>query len=292
MKRVLFVYMAAPAILAVYNGSRGTIWAPDLDAFKTTLLFLGCGVPLWLFMGALAHGVLPLCRVLGIRPYWALIPPWVASVPAGYFDVILFIHAFGRWFPGLDRLLVDTTTMVGGFWTYVASPKSLLMLPLWLLAQFVYERATRDILFFAGWIAPAPAAEERGGAAESAPQASTFLLKVRPEIRGRILALEAQEHYVKVHADPGEDFILYRFGDAVAEVSRRIEGLQVHRSYWVAQDAVTAVTQAGKTYRLTLRNGLEVPVSLSYRGAIQQHRIFRQGETANTPAEAPLIRAS
>lgn len=293
MKRFLIIYCATPISLAIYNGARGTMWAPELGAFKTTLLFIGCAWPLWLVMGALAHGLLPLCRRLGVRPIWALVVPWLASIPVGYADVILFIHAFGHWFPGLDRVLIDDTTMVGGFSSYFTSLSSLMLLPIWLLAQLAYEWGTREKLFFSGWLAPAPGVSQALVDVQDATHvASIFLQKLRPDVRVRVLALEAQEHYVKVYGEGGEDFVLYRFGDAVAEIGRAIDGLQVHRSYWVAEDAVTAVAHVGKTYRLTLRNGVEVPVSLSYRGAIQQHRIFQQFQSANDGLNVEFIRAS
>ncbi|WP_396595682.1 LytTR family DNA-binding domain-containing protein [Brevundimonas sp. R86498] len=39
------------------------------------------------------------------------------------------------------------------------------------------------------------------------------------------------------------------------------EGLRVHRSWWVARDAVEAVVPAGRQLRLRLRGGLDAPVS-------------------------------
>ena len=57
------------------------------------------------------------------------------------------------------------------------------------------------------------------------------------------------------------------FRGTVQRVASRLE-------LWVAEDAVVAVEPAGKSYRLTLRNGLTIPVSLSYRGAVQQHRLL------------------
>nr|WP_310542508.1 LytTR family DNA-binding domain-containing protein [Phenylobacterium sp.] len=53
--------------------------------------------------------------------------------------------------------------------------------------------------------------------------------------------------------------ILMRLSDAVSRTGR--EGLQVHRSWWVAKGAISHVIRDGRNLRLKLLNGLEVPVA-------------------------------
>jgi hypothetical protein len=114
--------------------------------------------------------------------------------------------------------------------------------------------------------APAPSA---------APSASTpcFLLRVRPALRGRVLALQAELHYLRVFTEHGDDLILYKFGDAVAEMAGT-PGAQVHRSWWVAADAVIG-RRAGARPVLRLSNGLEVPISRSGSSAACRLTSFR-----------------
>ena len=42
-------------------------------------------------------------------------------------------------------------------------------------------------------------------------------------------------------------------------------GRQVHRSWWVAEGAVTSTERSGARTLLVLRNGLKVPVSKTFR---------------------------
>lgn len=79
----------------------------------------------------------------------------------------------------------------------------------------------------------------------------------------KLLALEAEDHYLRVHTDLGSDLILLRLGDAVAELDG-IDGAQTHRSWWVARAALAAVRRGDGRATLTLSNGLEVPVSRSF----------------------------
>ena len=273
-QRSLVVYLAFPIVLAFFNGIRGTIWLPDLGAPKTILMFALCGIPTWNVAALCSHGLLAVARLVRLPALAALACGALVSVIFSYYAVVVFANVAGDLFPGLDRVLQeDGRNLVGGLWQYLRGPTGLTFLPLWAGAQYLYEVLSGDVLFFKGVIG------ERANGGEPAVDRPTvsatgFLQKLRPELGKSLLAIEAQEHYVKVYTERGDDLILYRFGDAVNELAAR-GGLQVHRSYWVSQEAVTAVRPVGKSYRLTLRNGLEVPVSQSYRGALKEHGLLK-----------------
>lgn len=103
---------------------------------------------------------------------------------------------------------------------------------------------------------PPAAAAEPAAARPGAPFCEALPLPLR---RAAIEAVEAEDHYVRVHTDAGAALIRMRFGDAVTALADR-EGLRPHRSWWVAADAVVAL---GRT-EIRLRSGTAVPVS---RGA-------------------------
>ena len=83
----------------------------------------------------------------------------------------------------------------------------------------------------------------------------------------RLLALEAEDHYLRVHTDHGSGLILLRLADAVTELEA-VEGAQTHRSWWVARDAVVASKRSDGRATLTLAGGQDVPVSRSFYKAI------------------------
>lgn len=82
-----------------------------------------------------------------------------------------------------------------------------------------------------------------------------------------LLALEAEDHYLRVHTGAGSTLILLRLGDAMAELGPE-RGAQVHRSWWVARDAVERTERAGEKVALILRGGLRVPVSRGNRAKL------------------------
>jgi DNA-binding LytR/AlgR family response regulator len=82
--------------------------------------------------------------------------------------------------------------------------------------------------------------------------------------RGRILCLAMEDHYVRVHTDRGSALVLLRLSDAIAEAEAATPGRQVHRSWWVSDEAVERFERAGRTGQVHLQGGIRVPVSQRY----------------------------
>ncbi|OYX34018.1 MAG: hypothetical protein B7Y99_06370 [Caulobacterales bacterium 32-69-10] len=114
--------------------------------------------------------------------------------------------------------------------------------------------------------------ETHAGAPGSAP--ARFLERLPPRLRGAALhAVQAEDHYLRLHTDRGSDLILMRLADAVAELEG-LEGAQTHRSWWVAKDAVQTARRADGRAILTLKSGVEAPVSRSYVKALKAEGWF------------------
>lgn len=92
------------------------------------------------------------------------------------------------------------------------------------------------------------------------PPSVRFVDRLPPQLGSQLIALEMEDHYVRAYTLLGSDLVLMRMRDAVAELDG-IEGLQVHRSWWVARDAVEEVRRDGRNVRLALSGGIEAPVS-------------------------------
>lgn len=104
--------------------------------------------------------------------------------------------------------------------------------------------------------------------AAAPPGLPSFLKRIPPALGRELLALEMEDHYLRVHTAKGSALVLLRLRDALAELDGA-DGLQVHRSWWVARAALDSVArEAGKPV-LRLKNGLSVPVSRSFRAAVK-----------------------
>ena len=106
-------------------------------------------------------------------------------------------------------------------------------------------------------------------AAPAGAPAPRFLDRLPAKLRGAELhAVEAEDHYLRLHTSRGQDLILMRLSDAVAELEG-IEGAQTHRSWWVARDAVEGARRGDGRATLRLKGGVEVPVSRAYAKALR-----------------------
>jgi hypothetical protein len=119
-------------------------------------------------------------------------------------------------------------------------------------------------LFFCLWAARRLACRMQPAAAEASPAPPRFLERLPPKLRdAELWAVEAEDHYLRLHTSRGQDLILMRFSDALAELEGA-DGAQTHRSWWVARAAVVDVRRADGRATLTLRNGAQAPVSRSH----------------------------
>lgn len=111
---------------------------------------------------------------------------------------------------------------------------------------------------------------ETHAAAAGAGSPPRFLERMPLKLRGATLhAVESEDHYLRVHTDRGSDLILMRLSDAVAELEG-LEGAQVHRSWWVARDAVIGARPGDGRATLSLKGGIEAPVSRRYAPALRK----------------------
>jgi DNA-binding LytR/AlgR family response regulator len=90
------------------------------------------------------------------------------------------------------------------------------------------------------------------------------------KLRGAaIRAVQAEDHYLRIHTDRGSDLILMRLSDALEELEG-LEGAQTHRSWWVAKDAVRDIARGDGRATLTLDGGVTAPVSRRYARALRE----------------------
>ena len=87
--------------------------------------------------------------------------------------------------------------------------------------------------------------------------------KILPvEKRGVLISMMAQDHYVEITTEKGTH--LHRMPmKAAIEMVKGEDGLQVHRSHWVAASALHALEESPSRIFATLRDGRKIPVSKS-----------------------------
>ncbi len=236
-------YIALVALLLALLGPYGTFVSM---AFGTRVLFWG-GSALCLTlliraaMWTIRRGLLPADWPMVVK---RIVAAGMAAAPGGYLSAMLHDVLTGDQGPRPE---------FGQIYAYTILPTLLVTLLLG------HRRAPAP---------PIPPLDTLAAIPEPAPRTqdvvSAFLARAVPRLAdGRLLALEAEDHYLRVHTDRGSDLVLMRLRDAIAELVQ-VPGLQVHRSFWVAEAAVAQVARRGQGWQITLESGLTVPVSRNY----------------------------
>ena len=128
-------------------------------------------------------------------------------------------------------------------------------------AAYIFLRLRLTRADATGLLPPADSVPPDDGP-EAAPDWPTFLRRLPHRLGRDLLCLVMEDHYVRAHTPLGSELLLLPMRQAVAELEG-VDGMQVHRSWWVARNAVTAPVEDGRNLRLRLRNGLEAPVARS-----------------------------
>ncbi|HEX9932056.1 MAG TPA: LytTR family DNA-binding domain-containing protein [Allosphingosinicella sp.] len=113
--------------------------------------------------------------------------------------------------------------------------------------------------------------ETRTIVAPPLPEAErAFRLRLSAKRRGaRLVAVEAEDHYVRVHTDAGSELVSMRFSEALDELAQA-HGYRLHRSWWAAAEAVEGVRWRRGGGEARLAGGLTVPVSRSCAAALKE----------------------
>ena len=87
--------------------------------------------------------------------------------------------------------------------------------------------------------------------------------------RGEILSMMAQDHYVEITTENGSHLQRMSMKSAIG-MAKNLDGLQIHRSHWVATSALLSLERSSDRIFAILRDGRKVPVSKSKVAEVQQ----------------------
>jgi hypothetical protein len=165
-----------------------------------------------------------------------------------------------RWIVLVGATLVASVpealaTRTGAFWLWPDLAHLPLSLPLWFAQTTTIGLiAVLGAAFVLHRSAPMSAVEDE-------PVRSGFPPAGTAPLADDVLALQMEDHYVRLHRPNGSELILMPLGRAIDGV--KVEGLQTHRSWWVARHAVDSVEGTPRSMRLRLSNGVVAPVARS-----------------------------
>ncbi len=238
-------------------------WAVSIAKYGAASVGLGL---IFAWFGIYNTGLIPIPQRI---VYW--IGLMALGVTAG---TIITPLVSNRWIPdahpalqiGLASLLISVPITLGLTVLAYLSEGSVVRLEWWAL-QYVYVLVVTLILTTGAWAAETLA--ERKSATPATSAASPFSDRLPVKFRaGTVYAVSAEDHYLRVHTSLGETMVLMRLADAVRELAS-LEGMQTHRSWWVAKQGLADASRGDGKVTLTLKSGGEAPVSRTYLKAVK-----------------------
>jgi hypothetical protein len=204
---------------------------------------------------------------------------WPTVIVGGGIIGIALDVAVGRRFGGFwPRLIGDSVLMTAPVTALVFAVSSLMLGPQVVrfsslgFQVFVISFAVmllRQLAWRGVW-----SERTAGEAPEAIDTSGVFRQRLSARHRAaRLLAVEAEDHYLRVHTDAGDELITARFSDALVELGR-LAGYQTHRSWWVAAGAIEAVRWRRGRGELRLASGLTVPVSRTHTAVLKREGWF------------------
>jgi hypothetical protein len=185
---------------------------------------------------------------------------WVKLILSGLFGSVLFVPLglIIDYLFSLDDWLVLNS--LGEIWALVWEEFSGVVFPVTL--TWVAINAPRILrLSFRDADIPYTKGSEVLDSGDMSAALPDFYALIPKELGTDIVYLKAELHYVRVVTTVGEKLVLYNLKDAIADLGSSLEGIQTHRSYWVASRHISKIiTEEGRKYVKT-DNGKKVPVS-------------------------------
>lgn len=233
-----------------------------------------------LIVAGAAGGVLAVSGAFGSinAPLWLRLVYWIPVMLAGGVWGHVCSRLIERWIDVDERPWAATALLTAT----ITGPVTLFV---WAVTGLVFEREVYPVEVLPLMLGPvltitavmsainvflsrAQPVQTHAAPAGSAP--ARFPDRLPMKLRGAaIRAVQAEDHYLRIHTDRGSDLILMRLSDALDELEG-LEGSQTHRSWWVAKDAVRHVARGDGRATLTLEGGIEAPVSRRYARALRE----------------------
>lgn len=199
---------------------------------------------------------------------------WMAALIGGGIIAAVIEPWVGRRFPGRPRLfaVAQLIAMTPPITLWVAVLPMILWGDIFRVGRLIWTMPSVLTINIAvvglAWLIRTAFRQAPMQTSDGAPPPA-IRAKLPPRLaRSRLVAVEADDHYLRIRTEAGSDLVLMRFGDALDALAA-CDGFRTHRSWWVARTGVeTAHWKSGRG-ELVLSDGATAPVSRTYAAALK-----------------------
>ena len=227
--------------------------------------------------------------------FFALVPPfdtsnealplrlvyWIGVMVAGGGLLALVEQVLGRLLPKLAQwrrvlataaaiTIPQTGVVIAAEMLVFGNPVSVLLVTRLMPAVFIISIAALSIMLMIRTLLSRPSEPSASDPRPEEAEPDLLVQRLPAPLRNaEILALQAEDHYVRIHTDAGSHLVLMRFADAITLADATRPGHRLHRSWWAVTSAITAIKYARGSGQAELKGGLTAPVSRTYYPALK-----------------------
>jgi hypothetical protein len=293
ISHVLVFYLGIPVIMSIMFGINHAGLAKHFTIPDGTLYWAGIWVPFWLMLDLSTRA-----SAVALRP-WS--PPLWLLLILGSALAMLASRPYIVWYIAYYQGQLPTVELappvaLAQAWRQLDRLLGFMGTPLfWMAINYYYDRvlsipryrgrslAIRGESTLVQGLAPAAqrlddknftnAVQATSPVKESKADLPTvfsppFMALLPPRLGNDLVALQAEDHYVRIHTTLGNGLVRYRFSDALLELTT-VDGLRVHRSFWVCKRHITKIERVERGWSLMMYGDVVVPVSHAYREAVR-----------------------
>ena len=299
--RVFVCYLLTPSLFALLNILRGTAYAPSLPYLDRVLLFLPAAIPGWIIAGVVIAGIIELTNARSILSTVASTAVGaVLAATFNYYSLAGYYYLMRDRWPWLSPLYKGNLPIFkDSLPHFLVGPGSIYFYATIAITYTCYRALVPGARYLGDRGPPivntTPVSgqnqdekQPRGHEEARSQRAPAFMRRLAPQLGGELILLAAEEHYVRIVTRLGSALVLCRLSDAIEELTA-FDGDRVHRSFWIAWGEVVKIQRQGRSYRLKMSSGEEVPVSRSQIGIVSRRLSHTNAEArTDEPSVAPI----
>lgn len=283
--QVLAFYLLVPLALGAYGAINNWQLIESIGPFWAIAFYLGHAFPPWFSTCLLTSLAMHLLQPWKPRPLIILLSGHTISCLITLPYISWLIGAFASQWPESGLEVQPTSLLAASYWAYWLRAGAV-----WLGTNYLFDRLLGLPRYRYDAISPGAArdaAESDAAVAASSGNRPAFLERVPAAVSlPEVIAVKAEQHYIRVITPTRSYLVLHRFSDALCELPSN-DGLQLHRSWWVRRDAIRRVRQNSRKMSVILQTGEEIPVSGPYQALVRQ--LARATELPVTPLTGDTV---
>jgi hypothetical protein len=266
--QVVAFYLLIPLVLGGYGAINNWRLIESIGFLWAVAFYLSHAFPPWFSTCLLTSLAMHLLQPWRPRPIIIMLTGHSMSCLITLPYISWLISIFAAHWPDSGMEVQSTNLLAVDYWGYWLRAGAV-----WLGTNLVFDRFLELPRYRYGTVNPGETREPATGdpalftAGTGRP---AFLDRVPAGVAlADVVAVKAEQHYIKIVSTTRNYLVLHRFSDALCELPAN-EGLQIHRSWWVRRNAIRRVRQSSRKMVVILLTGISSPVSGPYQAVVRQ----------------------